>query len=196
VSVIPNGIDLKAYRPETEKLAKRVVFVGRDEPRKGLSVLMAAWPRVLAAHSEATLVVLGAGGQEVGATVPSIEYRGRVSEQEKRDVLGEASVLVAPNLGGESFGLVLIEGMASRCAVVASDIPAFRAVAGTAASLVQPGSPLELADAVIALLADPARIEAMGQSGLERVRQFDWSQVLPQYRACYQEAVGTFNRQG
>lgn len=204
VIIIPNGLDLASYQAPTEKIPGRVVFLGRDEPRKGLAVLTAAWPRVLARHGDASLVVIGAEGPGADTNTMAdtnkmgggIEYRGRVSEGEKRRLLGEASVMVAPNLGGESFGLTLVEALASGCAVIASDIPAFRAVAGGAAELVRPGSSVDLAEVISRLLSDPSAIEALSRAGRNRAGDFDWSRVLPQYRACYQEAVSAFSRLG
>ena len=112
-----------------------------------------------------------------------------MDEAEKRRLLAEASIMAAPNLGGESFGLVVVEAMAAGCAVVASDIPAFRAVVGSAAELVPPGSPSDLAQAISELLSDPSAIQALGLAARDRARDFDWSRVLPQYRACYQRAI-------
>jgi len=203
VAIIPNGLDLASYQAPTERFPGRVVFLGRDEPRKGLAVLTAAWPRVLAGHGDASLVVIGADGpsdytnmsddtnkgDDTNKSGGGIEFRGRVSEGEKRRLLGEASIMVAPNLGGESFGLVLVEAMASGCAVIASDIPAFRAVAGGAVKLVRPGSSVDLGEAISRLLSDPSAIEALSRAGRKRAGDFDWSRVLPQYRACYQTAV-------
>jgi phosphatidyl-myo-inositol alpha-mannosyltransferase len=188
ITVIPNGLDVAIYEDATAKVPGRVVFLGRDEPRKGLQVLLAAWPLVLLSHPNATLVVLGADGRGSNPD-PSIEYRGRVSESEKRRLLGEASVMAAPNLGGESFGLVVVEAMASGCAVVASDLPAFRAVVADAALLVPPGSAIELGRAIARLLSEPAAIAALHTAGRRRAQDFDWSQVLPQYRASYQRAI-------
>jgi phosphatidylinositol alpha-mannosyltransferase len=203
VVIIPNGLDVASYGGSTAKIAGRVVFLGRNEPRKGLEVLTDAWPWVTAIHGDASLVVIGAERSRSGKkrkaavkTTSDIEFRGRVSEEEKRRLLREASVMVAPNLGGESFGLVLVEALASGCAVVASDIAAFRAVAGGAAVLVKPRSPADLADAISRLLSDPSEIEALSRAGRQRAGDFDWSRVLPQYLDSYERAVRAFSRLG
>lgn len=188
VSVIPNGVDIDSYERRLEKQPGRVAFLGRDEPRKGLSILKEAWPLVLSRHPGAVLAVIGADRHDPDA-VDNVEYLGRVDDAKKRRELGKASIMVAPNLGGESFGLVVVEAMAAGCAVVASDIPAFRAVAGGAARLVPPGNASDLANAISQLLSDPPAIEALGSAGRNRAQDFDWSRVLPQYRACYQRAI-------
>ena len=190
IAIIPNGVDIAAYKPAV-KIPGRLAFLGRDEPRKGLGILLAAWPMIKAEHPDATLVVIGADGPAGHhGEIDGIDFRGRVPEAEKRRLLGEAPIMAAPNLGGESFGLVLVEAMASGCAVVASDIPAFRAVVGDAAKLVTPGSATELAAAISRLLLDPASTTALGVAGRERAGDYDWSRVLPMYQACYREAVG------
>ena len=187
-TIIPNGLDVALYEDGAEKVSGRVVFLGRNDPRKGLQVLLAAWPLVRSSHPNASLVVIGAPNP--GADLDqSIEYRGRVSESEKRRLLGEASIMAAPNLGGESFGLVVVEAMASGCAVVASDLPAFRAVLADAAVLVPPGSAIDLGRAIAGLLSEPPAIAALEMAGRRRAQDFDWSQVLPQYRASYQKAI-------
>lgn len=190
VAIIPNGLDIASYEQQIEKIPGRVAFLGRDEPRKGLAILKAAWPLVASRHPGAGLTVIGADRPHPDLNpVENLEYAGRVDEAEKRRRLGEASIMVAPNLGGESFGLVVVEAMAAGCAVVGSDIPAFRAVAGGAAELVPPGNPADLANAISRLLSDPSAIEALGLAARKRARDFDWSRVLPQYRACYQQAI-------
>jgi phosphatidyl-myo-inositol alpha-mannosyltransferase len=188
VTVIPNGLDVTLYENAATKVPGRVVFLGRDEPRKGLQVLLAAWPLVLSSHPSASLVVLGADGRGSGPD-PSIEYMGRVSESEKRRMLAEASIMAAPNLGGESFGLVVVEAMASGCAVVASDLPAFRAVVGDAAELVPAGSAVELGRTITRMLSDPSAMLELSRAGRHRAEDFDWSRVLPLYRACYRRAI-------
>ena len=190
VATIPNGLDIASYEQGIKKVPGRVAFLGRDEPRKGLAILREAWPLVLSGQPGAVLNVIGVDSPDPGPNpVANVEYAGRVNETEKRRLLGEASIMVAPNLRGESFGLVVVEAMAAGCAVVASDVPAFRAVVGDAAELVPPGSPPDLANAIARLLSDPSAIEALGIAARNRARDFDWSRVLPQYRACYQKAI-------
>ena len=195
VAIISNGVDVASYGRPIPKVTGRVAFLGREEPRKGLSILKEAWPLVLASHPGATLTVIGAESPHPDLNpLVNVEYAGRVDEAGKRRLLGEASIMVAPNLGGESFGLVVVEAMAARCAVVASDIPAFRAVAGGAVELIPPGSPGALAQAISRLLSDPSAMEALGLLARDRARDFDWSRVLPQYRASYQRAIDSVAR--
>jgi phosphatidylinositol alpha-mannosyltransferase len=101
----------------------------------------------------------------------------------------ESSVLVAPNLGAESFGIVLVEGMAAGCALVASDLAPYREVAGEAAIMVAVGDVGAMAAAIGGLLASPDRLEAVRVEGLTRARRYDWSAVLPAYEECYRQAA-------
>lgn len=185
VRIVPNGVDVAGFRPHREKVPGRVAFLGRDEPRKGLDVLLEAWPKVTAAVPEAELVVMGAdrGGGD------GVRWMGRVDDRAKIEQLGAAQVFVAPNLGGESFGIVLVEAMAAGCALVVSDLPAFRDVAGDAAVFVPPGHPATLAEAVIGLLADAEARASRVRSGHGRASRFDWPEVVSAYTALYREAA-------
>jgi len=187
IRVIPNGLDLEEYGPGAPRDPHRVMFLGRDDPRKGLDVLLQAWPLVRSAVPDAHLDVVGAvrSGGPAG-----VEFHGRLDGDEKRARLGAASVLAAPNLGGESFGIVVAEGLASGCAVVASDIPAFRGVAGDAAEFVPPGDPVALASAIAAVLGDEARRGSLEGEGLRRAALFGRDVVLAAYLAAYHDAVG------
>ena len=117
-------------------------------------------------------------------------FLGRVDEADKLRELGEAAVLCAPNLGGESFGLVVAEGLAAGCAVVASDLPAFRHVAGEAARLVRPGDAAELSRALIEVLSDEGEVARLAGMGRHQVSRFDRVAVLEGYLAAYREARG------
>lgn len=185
VQIIPLGIHCADYPMDVPRNQNRIVFLGRAEPRKGLPILLKAWPHVRDRHPRAELIVIGSYGVAGGG----IEYAGQVSEEKKRLLLASASVLVAPNLGGESFGLAVLEGMAAGCAVVASDIPAFRDLTAGAAVLFPPGNDRDLAIALAALLDDPAEIERRSSSARMRASDFDWSRVLPAYGRCYEQAV-------
>ncbi|MBN2113846.1 MAG: glycosyltransferase family 4 protein [Acidimicrobiia bacterium] len=187
VRIIPNGLDTARYRVPVVRAARRVVFLGRDDPRKGLDVLLQAWPVVAAAVPGAELRVLGAR-RDSGPT--GVLYLGRVDEAVKLRELGEAAVLCAPNLGGESFGLVVAEGLAAGCAVVASDLPAFRHVAGEAARLIAPGDAAALGRAIIEVLSDEGEAARLAGMGRHRALVFDRAAVLEGYLAAYREAVG------
>jgi phosphatidylinositol alpha-mannosyltransferase len=185
VRVIPNGIDVADYGGH-EKDPHLMAFVGRDDPRKGLDVLLGAWPIITAAHPHARLQVVGA--QRTDAP-PGVEYLGRVSEEDKRRVLATASIAVMPNTGGESFGIVVAEAMASGCAVVASALPAFIAVLGAAGELFAPRDVEGLAEGVISLLDAPDRMAALGATARAEVRRFDGATVAAEYLEAYDEAI-------
>lgn len=187
IRIVPNGIDIDDYRPTTAPVAGRVVFLGRDDPRKGLEVVLQAWPLVRRMAPEAVLRVIGT----VRPQGPDgVEFLGRLSGAAKISELRDASVLVAPNLGGESFGLVVLEGLAAGCAVVVSDLPAFRAVAGDAAEYVPAGEPPALADKVGRLLNDEGRRAALVSRGIDRARLFGPEVVRSAYLAAYRDAIG------
>ena len=185
--IISNGIDVGDYRTGP-KDPQRVVFLGRDDPRKGLSVLLDAWPSITAAVSDADLVVVGAERNEVPE---GVEFLGSVSEATKRTELGAAAICVAPNLGGESFGIVVLEEMASAAAVVASAIPAFVHVLGDAGILVAAGDTAGLARAVVTLLGDAEERARLGRAARTRSMAFDGSVVTAAYMEAYQDALGS-----
>ncbi|WP_460490830.1 glycosyltransferase family 4 protein, partial [Corynebacterium nasicanis] len=123
--LIPNGVDTARFAAARRAPGEipEIVFLGRlDEPRKGLDILLDA----LADLARPVRVTVIGGGRP--RQVPGVTFVGRVSEEEKAAILGRADIYVAPNTGGESFGIVLVEAMAAGCAVVASDIEAFAAV--------------------------------------------------------------------
>ena len=126
-------------------------------------MLLAAWPAIAARVPGASLEVIGSS--RPGSAPPGVTYRGRVGDDTKRRVMGSAEVLAAPNTAGESFGIVLVEGMASRCALVASALPGFVHVGGDAARWVAPGDAPALADAVAGLLSDPVTRGALVERG-------------------------------
>ncbi len=184
--IIPNAIDVDSYGMNVDRRVNQVAFLGRDEPRKGLSVLLDAWPSVVESHPGAELAVMGASRD---VSIPGVTFHGPTGEQRKREILISSQVLVAPNLGGESFGVVLIEGMASGCAVVASDIDAFRDVVGDDGVLVPPGDAKYLGDTISDLLGQPEQTRELGQRAREAARRFDWSVVIEAYRDVYRDAV-------
>jgi phosphatidyl-myo-inositol alpha-mannosyltransferase len=193
--VIPNGVDLGAAptSPKPEGGPLRVLFVGREEERKGLPVLLSAFAG-LRQHIPATLDVVGAGSDGVEPLLANVEggvegvvAHGRVSDAELWERLHGADVLCAPSLGGESFGMVLIEAFAAGTPVVASDIAGYRQVVthGRDGVLVPHGQPLELAEALRSLWLDPQRRRAMGEAARERAGDFAWPRVAERVAGVY-----------
>jgi phosphatidylinositol alpha-mannosyltransferase len=187
--LIPNGVSLAAYT-HAEPLPSRgpvVAFVGRiDEPRKGLAVLLEAWAAVTAAVPGVVLRIAGPG-EPPEDLPPGVELLGLVDEETKARLLRGATVFAAPNLGGESFGIVLLEAMAAGAPVVASDLDAFRAVldAGRSGLLTPAGDAPALARALVALLGDAAGRNRLSAAGLVRAGEFDWATVADRIVAVY-----------
>jgi phosphatidyl-myo-inositol alpha-mannosyltransferase len=184
VALIPNGVDVDAFAAKVHRQMKRVAFLGRDEKRKGLDVLLEAWPIVINAVPDAELYVMGADRSRQGIT-----WRGPVDDAGKVEGLVSSAIYVAPNLGGESFGVVLVEAMAAGAAVVASDLPSFRYVAAEAAHYFETGNPRALATTLIELLESPEVIEELATLGRARARRYGWETVVAEYRNVYQEAL-------
>jgi phosphatidyl-myo-inositol alpha-mannosyltransferase len=187
VEVVPNALDVDGYAPTVVRRDRQVAYLGRDDPRKGLDVLLQAWPMVRAEVADAELVVMGAS-RPVGPA--GVVFAGRVDEAEKRRVLAASLVYVAPNTGGESFGIVIAEAMAAGAAVVASDLPAFRHVMGETGVTVPVNDAGALAASVVGLLTDPESARRLGERGRQRVRLFDWPNVIDRYEELYRRALG------
>jgi phosphatidylinositol alpha-mannosyltransferase len=183
--VIPNGIDTPSYASGV-KTSGRVTFLGRDDARKGLGVLLEAWPSIRKAVPSATLVVMGA---ERDDPPDGVTYLGRVTEETKAAELAVSEIFVAPNLGGESFGIIVAEGMAASNAVVASGIPAFLHVLGDTGMIVAPGDSQGLSQAVVSLLGDSVLCRDLQHRAFKRVQRFDGSHIAQQYVAAYDDAV-------
>lgn len=188
--LIPNGVDSARFAecraPGNASTSVEIVFLGRlDEPRKGLDVFLGAIAQ-LGRRVRVTVVGGGAAGP-----VPGVDFVGRVSDDEKARILGRADIYVAPNRGGESFGIVLVEAMAAGCAVVASDLEAFEAVcrasdAEPAGVLFPNGDSAALARTLRTLIDDPAARNRLITAGTARAADFDWSTVAERIVAVYE----------
>ena len=156
--VLYNGVDMERFARAEPAPSDRptVLFLGRHETRKGLSVLLDAFALL---ERPAVLWVAGDGPQsEVQRRrhpeSDRVKWLGMLNEREVAARLLGADVLCAPSLRGESFGMVVLEGMAARCAVVASDLQGYRSAAGGHAVLVPPGDVGALSRALGVALAD------------------------------------------
>ena len=201
--LIPNGVTCADYEdaaalPGYPRQGPTLFFIGRiDEPRKGLQILLAAMPDIIAAHPEVELLIAGPGDQEEAADGLSEQVRGHVrflglvSDADKASAFVSADVYVAPNTGGESFGIVLLESMSAGTPVVASDLEAFARVLedGRSGVLFTTGDPQALAAAVNDLRADPQRRADLGAAGNARAHQFDWEVVAREIEQVYESVT-------
>ena len=212
--LVPNGVDVGRFAdakvtPDWSGPGT-IAFLGRvDEARKGLEVLLAAFPGIVAAMPEARLLVAGPGETDALDELPSdlasrVTLLGRISEADKASLFASVEVYIAPHIGGESFGIVLLEAMSAGAPVIASDLAAFSDVldGGRCGVLFRTGDPQALADAAIALLGDADRRAELATIGRERAAEYDWSRVARQVVAVYEtvtaggEKVREDDRQG
>ena len=194
--LIPNGVLIP---PEADPGGReeRIVFVGRHDPRKGMAVLLRAWPQIRA-RTGARLRIVGADPLMVrllltraGVDAEGIDALGFLSQEALTDELLAAKALVAPSLGGESFGMVLTRAFACATPVVASDISGYRDVmTDETGLLVPPGDPDALAVAVTELLADEPRREQQGAAARKLAQErYSWDDIARRLAAVYQGLV-------
>jgi phosphatidyl-myo-inositol alpha-mannosyltransferase len=195
--VIPNGV-LIPDEAEPGGREHRILFAGRHEPRKGLHVLLRAWPEIRR-RTGARLTVAGADPLAVRLLLArlrvsddGLDVVGFLSQEELTRTLLSTKALVAPSLGGESFGMVLTRAFACATPVVASDIPGYREVLTPETSLAVPPDDTEaLTDAVAALLEDEPLRMALGIAARdEAVSRYAWSDVARRLEAVYERVAG------
>jgi phosphatidylinositol alpha-mannosyltransferase len=192
--VIPNGVLIPDHA-EPGGREHRIVFVGRHDPRKGMPVLLRAWPEIHR-RTGARLRVVGADPLMVrlalsraGVASEGIDSLGFLSQDDLTEELSTAKALVAPSLGGESFGMVLTRAFACATPVVASDISGYRDVmTDETGVLVPPGEPDALADAVGALLEDEPRRERFGAAARRLAqKRYSWDDIGRRLAEIYRE---------
>ncbi|WP_448608049.1 glycosyltransferase family 4 protein [Geodermatophilus sp. URMC 60] len=203
--IIPNGVHVGAFA-EGPSLpghtrgvdGPTIGFLGRyDEPRKGLPVLLEAMRTVVRRHPGAQLLIAGRGDPDAVRDLlgedlaPHVSLLGELTEAEKAAFLRSVDVYCAPNLLGESFGIVLIEALAAGAPIIASDLDAFAAVLGDGAAgvLVRRGDARDLARALSDLLADPERRARLSATGRRVAAEYDWSVVARRVLAVYETVV-------
>ena len=200
--VIPNGIDGQKYAnaPITKEFSgpNTIGFMGRfEEPRKGLQVLIDSLAIVARFVPDVKYLIAGPGDSDefVKNLNPQLQNRitflGRLSDRQKESFLKSVEIYVAPNTGGESFGIILTEALSARTAVVASDIPAFKAVLenGEVGALFRNEDSSDLAKVIVALLRDDARREKLATNGKLSAQKYDWQVVAEQIESVYEMAI-------
>jgi phosphatidylinositol alpha-mannosyltransferase len=205
--IIPNGapsefFDKREPVPAFTDGRPTVLFVGRLESRKGLLYLVRAFLRLKPAYPALRLVVVGRDDRNARDRAmamvpprlrPDLLFVGSVPQEDLASYYASADVFCAPSTGGESFGIVLVEAMASGVPVVCSDIGGYRALVhdGTEGLLVPPRDPAALATAIGMLLDNPARRAAMGEAGKVSAAQYAWPLVAREIEAVYREVLET-----
>jgi phosphatidyl-myo-inositol alpha-mannosyltransferase len=195
--VIPNGVLVPGSAPAGER-EHRIVFAGRQEPRKGLQVLLRAWPDI---HRRTGLRLTVAGADPLAVRLlltrlhvadDGIDVVGFLSQDELTETLLGAKALVAPSIGQESFGMVLTRAFACALPVVASDIPGYREVLDPRAAVaVEPGEPETLTEAVCRLVEGEQVRVGMGEAARElAIERYSWPTIAGRLEQIYAEVTG------
>ncbi len=199
--IIPNAVEMPAALPSDlkpvpfGKRKKTILFVGRmNEPRKGFYHLLDAHRLLdMVFPGEYRLVVAGPGREslEMEDTKGEINWLGRISEEELRQAYASCDIVCTPSLGGESFGITLLEAFAHGKPVVASDIVGYREFAGDsgAALLVQPGSSRSLANGIVQVLGNEGKYLKMSAAARALAQRHEWSTVTARIIALYDSAL-------
>jgi phosphatidylinositol alpha-mannosyltransferase len=201
---VPNGVDVASFAsaPRLDgypRPGKTVLFLGRfDEPRKGMAVLLGALPTLVERFPDIEILIVGRGDadelrEKAGPLAKHLRFLGQVDDAAKASAMRSADVYCAPHIGGESFGIVLVEAMAAGTPVVASDLYAFRRVLldGEAGRLVPVDDAAALAGGLVEVLEnDAARARYVGTAA-EAVRRYDWSVVARQIMRVYETVAGS-----
>lgn len=200
--IVPNGIVIPDHVDDPGKRENKITFIGRHDPRKGLLTLLRAWPEIRR-RTGATLRVIGADPLSVRLLMArhrlredGLELPGFLSEEDLTAELASSKLLVAPSLGGESFGMVLTRAFACATPVVASNIPGYLAVFDERTGIgVPPGDAEAVEEAVIALLEDEPRRRRMGEIAREvAAERYDWRGIAKRLVSVYERAIaGTFD---
>ena len=199
--VVPNGIYADRYRDgkvDSRWTGNTLGFIGRfEETRKGLEVLVNALPSIIAQYPDVKVFVAGPGDKDaflknVDSQLHSrFAFLGRISEEEKANFLTSVSLYIAPNTGGESFGIILAEALAGGASVVASDIPAFDSLLGHGmyGTLFQSENSDDLAKKVIDLLGNEGKRREIATRGKLYAQEFDWDVVAEKIYDVYEMAM-------
>ena len=206
--VIPNAIDIDLFNPKVEPLPQfadarpKILFLGRFEPRKGLKYLLKALPYIKNEIPNVLFIVVGAGllgyayKEYIAKEVEeNIHFAGLIPNEERPRYYATCDVYCAPSIGFESFGIVLLEAMASGKPIVASDISGYRTILdnGKQGFLVQPRDHEGIARAIVKILRNPQLAKKMGEEGRKKALQYSWQTITQQVEAYYEKLLVQHN---
>lgn len=203
VPVIPNAVNLSEFtEPKTHTPLvpgkKTILYVGRLETRKGPSYLISAFKHLHEKHPETRLLIGGKGpdldmlrAQAMIDGTDAVEFLGYVEDAEKKRLMQQADLFVAPAVYGESFGIILIEALASGQVVVAGDNPGYRSVMQEFGeiSLVDPKDTTAFTNKIETLLYDEGIRDKYQVWARKYVKQYDYRLVMDKYEALYRQLI-------
>lgn len=207
VTILPNGVEVDRFANAAPAHdvppGRKLLFVGRLEPRKGLPFAMRAFARLADRYPDLSLIVVGDGPERdaIDELPPALRARvhmkGKVSYEALPTYHRASDIFISPATGAESFGIVLVEAMAAGLPVVASNIPGYREVArdGRESLLVKPSDADALAEGVAHLLDHPDEAARLGASGALRSLDYAWEQIIDQLEAVYESLAGVPRRE-
>lgn len=203
-NIIPNGINLDHFRPDVQPIESymdgklNIVFVGRMEKRKGLRYLISAYGRLKWEYPQIRLIIIGPGKLDPAServlgerVLDDIEIVGGVDYAELPRYYRTADIFISPATGGESFGIVLLEAMATERPIIASNIPGYAGVMqhGVQGLLVEPQDDQALAAAIVELMQNPDQRRAMGARGRLHAQAYGWPKVARQVYNYYERLL-------
>jgi phosphatidylinositol alpha-mannosyltransferase len=196
-TIVPNGVDVEAFeKSEPDEFAREldgsvVLFVGRAESRKGFETVLRAFSDVAQSRPDVHLIWIPETEESIPAGIDRdrIHCLGHVTRERLMSLHRAADIVCCASLGQESFGIVVLEGLAGGSAVLSSDIPGYRFAGGDAPLYVPPGETAAWSGALGRLLDDETERKAIGARGPERAREFDWSVVADETIRLYEKAL-------
>lgn len=208
--LIPNGVDTETFSPDCPPLPQfanhpgpKILFMGRFEPRKGLPYLLRALPHIKRELPEVLLIIVGSGPFEapyrrmvVKELAQNVLFVGACQGKVRASFYASCDLFCSPSIGNESFGITILEAMASGRPVVASDIPAFHSVLedGKEGLFFRPRDPKDLAQKCLRILKDPGLKVWMGQLGRRKALEYSWPKVASQVEALYLELLSGYQK--
>jgi phosphatidylinositol alpha-mannosyltransferase len=200
ISIIPNGIDLEKYKVLKRSGSggkKTILYIGRLERRKGLEYLLQAFSLLQTKDSDVQLIIAGDGPDREKLEylagdlhLNNVTFKGYISDEEKLRLLQHADLFCSPALYGESFGIVLLEAMATNAVTVAGNNPGYASVLQDlgSLSLVNPKDSEEFARRLDIMLHDPELRKLWKKWASEQVTQYNYPRIVDQYLEVYESA--------
>jgi phosphatidyl-myo-inositol alpha-mannosyltransferase len=207
VKILPNGVEVDRFADATPARdlppGRKLLFVGRLEPRKGLPFAMRAFAQLAARYPDLSLIVVGDGPERhVVEQLPEavrarVHMKGKVSYDALPTYHRASDIFISPATGAESFGIVLVEAMAAGLPIVASNIPGYREVArdGRESLLVTPSDDSALAEGIARLLDSPSERARLGSNGSQRALAYAWDHIIDELETVYEQLAGIPHRE-